>query len=303
VVQHQYQGIDNAALNLMNRSTGESMTGKLIAATLLAATVLSPLAGAQELQVGSNAYVDMYFADWHASKAQTMGPVTEYTVFTKGDAMKPASKGAILRYVDSYVFATLAPGASSPSVTLSGKQRIYYFTSGAGAISAGGESVPISVNIAVLVPASLAFTIKNTGKNALGAYVITEPTPSGFQPGTKLVAKDETSTPVSTAQEEWSRIVRPLFTSVDGLATISSVETVTLDSMTITRPFIGTMPNTEQLWMQLSGTTITFIGPYLRRQTAGMAYEHPPDNLAPTANVNYSEDSQVKFLLVATDGN
>ncbi|MGA8154583.1 MAG: hypothetical protein WB952_26800 [Terriglobales bacterium] len=278
------------------------MTGKLIAATLLAATVLSPLVRAQELQVGSNAYVDMYFADWHASKPQSMGPVTEYTVFTKGDPMKPATKGAILRYVDSYVYATLAPGASSASVGLSDKQRVYYFTSGTGTISAGGESVPVSVNIAVLVPANLAFTIKNTGKSPLGAYVITEPTPGGFQPGPKLVVKDESSTPISTAQQEWSRLVRPLFTSADGLATITRVETVALDALTITRPFIGTQPNTEHLWMELSGTSIAFIGPYLRRQTPGMAYEHPPDNLAPTANVDYSEDSQVKFLLVATDG-
>jgi mannose-6-phosphate isomerase-like protein (cupin superfamily) len=278
------------------------MTGKMIAAALFAATALSPLADAQELQVGSNAYVDMYFADWHASKAQTTGPVTEYAVFTKGDPMKPTTKGAVLRYVDSYVFATLAPGASSPSVTLSGKQRVYYFTSGTGIIAAGGDSVPVSVNIAVLVPANLAFTIKNTGTDLLGAYVITEPTPSGFQPGTKLVVKDEKSTPISTAQQEWSRMVRPLFTSSDGLATISSVETVTLDNLTITRPFVGTMPNTEHLWMELSGTSIAFIGPYLRRQTPGMAYEHPPDNLAPTSSVNYSEDSQVKLLLVATNG-
>ena len=44
------------------------MTGKLITAVLLA-SALSPLVHAQELQVGSNAYVDMYFNDWHASKA------------------------------------------------------------------------------------------------------------------------------------------------------------------------------------------------------------------------------------------
>jgi mannose-6-phosphate isomerase-like protein (cupin superfamily) len=278
------------------------MTAKMIGAALLAATTLTPLAHAQELQVGSNAYVDMYFADWHASKPHAMGPVTEYTVFTKGDPMKPTTKGAILRYVDSYVYTTVAPGASSPSVTLSGKQRVYYFTSGTGTISASGDSVPVSVNIAVLVPANLPFTIKNTGTDLLGAYVITEPVPSGFQPGNKLVAKDEKSTPISTAAQEWSRMVRPLFSSNDGLATISSVETVTLDDLTITRPFTGTMPNTEHLWMALSGTSIAFIGPYLRRQTPGMAYEHPPDNLAPTASVNYSEDSQVKLLLVMTNG-
>jgi mannose-6-phosphate isomerase-like protein (cupin superfamily) len=278
------------------------MIGKMIAAALLAATTLSLLAHAQELQVGSNAYVDMYFGDWHGSKTQTMGSLTEYAVFTKGDPMKPVTKGAILRYVDSYVFATLAPGTSSPSAALSGAQRVYYFTSGTGIISGGGDSVPVSINIAVLVPANLAFNIKNTGTSPLGAYVITEPTPNGFQPGTKLVVKDENSTPIRTAVQEWSCIVKPLFTSGDGLATISSVETVALDAMTISRPFIGTMPNTEHLWMQLSGTSIAFMGPYLRRQTPGMAYEHPPDNLAPTSNVNYSEDSQVKFLLVATNG-
>ena len=277
------------------------MTGKLVTAALLA-TALSPLVQAQEPQVGSNAYVDMYFNDWHASKAQTTGPLTEYTVFTKGDPIKPTTKGAILRYVDSYVYTTWAPGASAPPTILSGKQRIYYFTTGTGTISAVGDSAPVSINIAVLVPANLAFTIKNTGTVPLGAYAITEPTPSGFQPGTKLLVKDEKVTPISVAPEEWSRLVRPLFTASDGLATITSVETVTLDNLTITRPFTGTMPNTEHLWMELSGTSIAFIGPYLRRQTPGIAYEHPPDNLAPTANVNYSEDSQVKLLLVSTNG-
>ena len=277
------------------------MSGRLIATALLMATALPLLARAQELQVGSNAYVDMYFADWHASKAQTTGPVSEYAVFTRGDALKPTVKGAILRYVDSYVYATLAPGAASPTATLSAKQRVYYFTSGTGSISAAGDSVPVSSSIAVLVPANLAFTIKNTGKNSLDAYVITEPCPGNFRPEAKLVVKDETATPISTAEQEWSRIVRPLFSSADGLATISTVETVTLDALTITRPFVGTTPNTEQLWMELTGTSIAFIGPYLRRQTPGMAYEHPPDNLAPTANVNYSQDNQVKFLLVATE--
>jgi mannose-6-phosphate isomerase-like protein (cupin superfamily) len=278
------------------------MTARTMTAVLFAAMVVSPLAVSQELQVGSNAYVDMYFSDWHASKGQSTGPVTEYTVFTKGEPMKPAVKGAILRYVDSYVYATLAPNTSSPKLSLSGKQRIYYFTSGTGEISAGGESVPVSSNIAVLVPANLSFMMKNTGKEPLAAYVITEPTPSGFQPGTKLIVKEEPSTPISTTTQEWSRIVRPLFSSSDGLATISRVETVSLDPVTITRPFIGTLQDTEQLWMQLTGSSITFIGPYLRRQTPGMAYEHPPDNLAPTANVNYSENTQVKLLLVETDG-
>lgn len=278
------------------------MLGRILTTILIATFAFPSLALSQELQVGSNAYVDMYFADWHASKGQTTGPVTEYSVFTKGDAMKPATKGALLRYIDSYVYATLAPNASSPVLTLAEKQRVYYFTSGTGTISGGGESIPVFSNLAVLVPADLAFTIKNAGKEPLCAYVISEPTQAGFQPRTKLVVKEEPATPISTTAQEWSRIVRQLFTPSDGLATISSVETVTLDPLTITRPFIGTATNVEQLWMQISGTSLAFIGPYLRRQTPGIGYEHPPDNLAPTANVNYSEDSQIKLLLVQTDG-
>jgi mannose-6-phosphate isomerase-like protein (cupin superfamily) len=276
------------------------MISKLIVAALLAAVVPSFLAHAQE--VGSNAYVDLYFGDWHTAKPRTVGPVTEYAVFTKGDPMKPPAKGAILRYVDSYVYATLASGTSSPSSTLLARQQVYYFTSGTGIVSGGGDSAPVSRNIAVLVPANLAFTIKNTGTGPLGAYVITEPTPGGFRPGTKLVVKDENAIPISTTTQEWSCIVKPLFTSADGLATISRIQSVTLDALTVTRPFVGKTPDTEQLWLELSGTSIAFIGPYLRRQTPGTAYEHPPDNLAPTSNINYSEDSQDKFLLVATDG-
>ncbi len=281
------------------------MKGKMIAVALFTVAVLIPLAQGQQdeqPQVGSNAYVDMYFSDWHAAPPQTKGPLTEYTVFTRGDALKPSTKGAVLRYVDAYVYDSLAPNSSSPSTTLSGQQRVYYFISGTGTISAGGDSAPVSTNVAVLVPANLAFTIKNTGTDPLGAYVITEPTPSGYQPRTNLVVKNEELSPMNTTVPDWSQLTRPLFTASDGLATITRVASVTLDELTITRPVVGNMPNTENLWMELSGTSIAFIGPYLRRQTPGVAYEHPPDNLAPTSNVNYSEDHPIKLLLVSTEG-
>lgn len=276
----------------------------MIAVALFVAATLSTLSQAQQDEqppVGSNAYVDMYFTDWHTTTPQTKGPITEYTVFSKGDPVKPTAKGDVLRFIDSYVYDSLAPHAST-SDTLSGQQSIYYFITGTGIISVGRDSAPVSKNIAVLVPANLAFTIKNTGADPLGAYVITEPTPSRFQPGAKLVVKNEELTPINTTLPDWSRLVRPLFTASDGLATIDRVATVTLDELTITRPVVGDKPNTENLWMELSGTSIAFIGPYLRRQTPGIAYEHPPDNLAPTANVNYFEDHQIKLLLVETEG-
>lgn len=280
------------------------MKRTMIAVALFTAATLVPLVQSQQDErppVGSNAYVDMYFTDWHTTTPKTKGSITEYTVFTKGDPMKPTTKGAVLRYIDSYAYDSLAPNAST-SDHLSGQQRVYYFTTGTGTISAGGDSAPVSNNIAVLVPANLVFTIKNTGADPLGAYVITEPTPRSFKPGTKLVVKNEELTPINTTVPDWSRLVRPLFRASDGLATIDRVATVTLDELTITRPVVGDKLHTENLWMELSGTSIAFIGPYLRRQTPGIAYEHPPDNLAPTANVNYSEDHQIKLLVVETEG-
>lgn len=272
----------------------------VLAGLMMAAAVLPVMARAQ--QVGSNAYVDMYFGDWHGAKARTMGAVTERDVLMPGDAMKPAAKGAVLEHASALVHETLAAGGSSAQTTLTGKQQVYYFTGGEGTMTAGGETVPVMLNIAVLVPERLAFTIKNTGAQPLEAYVVTEPVPAGFVPKTKLVVKDEGITPISTTTEDWSRVVKPLFSAADGLATLTSVETVVLDAMTITRPYAGKSHGEEQIWLQMQGTTVAFIGPYLRRQTPGMAYVHPPDNLAPTSNLNYSEDSEVKFLLVETAG-
>ena len=41
--------------------------------------------------------------------------------------MTGVSKGAILRYAEAYVYTTLAAGGSTPSATLAGKQKVYYF--------------------------------------------------------------------------------------------------------------------------------------------------------------------------------
>jgi mannose-6-phosphate isomerase-like protein (cupin superfamily) len=285
---------------------------KTIVTVLLGTALSSPLAFAQAqpqpkllpapTELGSNGYIDMYFTDWHTAKARTAGAISEQDVFTKGDPMKPAAKGAVLRYVDSYVHMSVAAGGSTPSKTLSGKQEVYYFLSGAGTLTAGGESIPVAENTAVLMPANLAFTLKNTGAAPLTAYVITEPTPAGFQPKSKPVVKDASGLPISTTQAEWSEIIRPVFTAHDGLATITNVQIISQDALTITRPYVGKSTTREDLWVEMSGTNIVFIGAWLRRLPPGMAYEHPPDNQAPTSNVNYSEETESRLLLVSTEG-
>jgi mannose-6-phosphate isomerase-like protein (cupin superfamily) len=280
---------------------GESMIRKITVAALFAFIAASPLAYAQQ-KVGSNAYIDMYFGDWHTAKSYTThGSLREHDLLTKGDALHPTVKSAVLRYATSYSYATLAQGVTTSPTKLERKQEIYYFLSGSGRIAAGNVSLPVSENIAVLVPADLEFTIKNNGSVPLTMYLISEPVPNGFQPNARLLLRDENSTPISTTDEEWTRIVKPLFVAKDGLATLSAVSTVTLDPLTITKPHIDKSEDVEEVWTSISGTSIAMMGPFLRRQVAGMAYERPPDNLAPTANINYSENDQVKFLYFVRD--
>jgi mannose-6-phosphate isomerase-like protein (cupin superfamily) len=247
--------------------------------------------------VGSNAYIDMYFNDWHASVPNvTHGALQEYKIFTPGDAMKPARKGEVLRYITSFSYPTLAPQASTASTVLDGQQEIFYFVSGRGTATAGGETVEIFPNAAVLVPTDLAFTIKNVGQDPLTMYLISEPTPPGFRPNPKMLLRNENALPITSSDGMWSHIVKTLFVTDDGLGTLQSILTVTLDPLTMGKPHAVDHNDIEEVWTSLQGTSLALVGPFLRKQGPGVSFLHPPDNLAPHSNINYSEDEQVKFL-------
>jgi hypothetical protein len=123
------------------------MVHRIIAPALVVSGVLSSIAFAQD--VGSNAYIDMYFNDGRASTPViTHGKLEERSILKRGDALKPAEKGAVLRYINSFSSATLAPQASTASTRLDGKQEIFYFRSGHGTAEAAGETAKIVPNVA-----------------------------------------------------------------------------------------------------------------------------------------------------------
>ena len=157
---------------------------------------------------------------------------SERDIFTRGDPQNPTQKGAVLRYLNSYTYATLAPHASTKATRLEGQQEIYFFESGRGTATAAGQTVDLYRNIAILMPANLEFTIKNTGDQPLTMYVINEPTPPGFRPNTTMLVKDENKLPITSSDGLWSHIVKTLFVTADGLGTLQSVLTVTLDPLT-----------------------------------------------------------------------
>ncbi|MGA9812923.1 MAG: cupin domain-containing protein, partial [Terriglobales bacterium] len=133
--------------------------------------------------------IDLYFGDWHASPSRRVhGALEERDILTRGDAMNPAQKGAVLRFINSYAYATLAPHASTRAEPLQGQQEIYFVQSGEGVARAGGQSVDLCRNMAILVPAELNFSIENTGDRPMTMYVIDEPTPPGFRPNSSILA-------------------------------------------------------------------------------------------------------------------
>lgn len=278
------------------------MMKKGLAPVLIFVGLLAPFALGQQ-KVGSNADVDMYFGDWHAATPRTtQGGLVEHDILTRGDPFKPAAKGAVLRYVQSFTYATLAPDASTAATRLDHRQEIDYFLSGRGTVSAQGDSAQVSPNIAILIPAGLSYTLHNTGAVPLTLYRIVEPTQDRFKPNTKMLVRDENTIPITSSDTYWARITKKIFVKSDGLSTLDEVSTVELDALTMGQPFVGTESNREEVWADISGTSVAMIGPFLRRQPPGVAYLHPPDNLAPTTNINPSEEDLVTFLVFVAHG-
>jgi mannose-6-phosphate isomerase-like protein (cupin superfamily) len=235
--------------------------------------------------------INLYFGDWHTSPPRTIrGSLEERDILTRGDALNPTRAGAVLRFINSYTYATLAPNAATTPTRLDGQQEIYYVESGRGTVKAGGQTAELFQNIAVLMPANLEFTLRNTGDQPLAMYVINEPTPPGFRPNANMLVRDENKIPISGIGF-WAHITKPLF-----------VTAVTYDPLTIGKPHPAPNEDTsdiEEVWTALYGTSIAMVGNQLRPQTPGMALYHPPDNLTPHTNLDPSSVDQAKFLYFA----
>lgn len=242
---------------------------------------------------------DSYFADWHAAKAHTSEDLSERDIFTRGDPHKPSQSGAVLQFLNSYVYATLAPRSSTKARRLEGQQEVLFVEGGQGTASAGSQTVDLHRNIAVLIPANLEFSLKNTGDQPLTLYIINEPTPPNFRPNTTLLVKDENQLPFTSSDGLWTHLVKTIFVTEDGLATLQTVLTVSLDPLTIGKPHIVDHDDIEEVWTALDGTSLAFVGNELRRQTPGMSFYHIPDNKTPHTNINQNEDAQVRFLYFA----
>ncbi|MCD6307551.1 MAG: cupin domain-containing protein [Candidatus Latescibacteria bacterium] len=279
------------------------MLKRCMTLTILAAFCLGAAAAAQTLDgspytPGKDPDIDLYIASWKDSMpTNTHGSLVERDILTRGSAMKPPRKGAVLEYVNRFTYATLDAGASTTPTTLRGEQEIFYFVSGKGVVTAGRKTADVYNGICILMPANLEFTIKNTGGEPVKLYLVNEPIPEGFRPNKDMLVRDENTLPIQSTNGHWCHIVKNFFETDAGLGTLERVLTVCFDPMTIGHPHSHT-EGCEEVWTAVSGTSLAFLGKQIREQPPGTAYMIPPDGNTPHANINTS-DEQIKLFYFA----
>ena len=233
--------------------------------------------------------IDMFIGSWEESMPRhTHGSLVERDILTQGSPVDPPTRGAVLEYVNRFVYATLEAGSSTTPTVLDGEQEIYYILSGKGTMTAGGKTANLYRGIAVLMPAQLEFTIRNTGDEPLTMYLIAEPYPEGFRLNKEMLVVDENTATVSSSTAHWAGIVKMLFATKDGLGTLEAILTCQFDAMTFFHPHSHVV-GTEEVWTTINGDTYALLGKQIRHQPPGTAYLIPVDGKTPHANFNVSD--------------
>ena len=242
--------------------------------------------------------IDMYFGSWKESMPRhTHGSLIERDILTKGDPAKPTTRGGVLRFANRFTYATLEARASTTPTTLKGEQEIFYILSGKGTITAGKKTAKLYSGIAVLMPAELAFTMKNTGDESLTMYLVSEPYPEGFRLNKDMLVVDENTSPITSSDAHWIGIVKPLFGTKDGLGTLESILVCSYDPMTFFHPH-SHVEGTEEVWTAMGDDIHVLLGKQIRLQPPGTAYMIPNDGKTPHANFNLF-DKTIKMFYFA----
>ena len=300
------------------------VSGLLMAAFLVGcAAGTSPGPGAERQVSGTVAYdskneldhrpldpaidpdIDLFFGDWRQSiPFNTHGTLTERAILSPlgdgGDILHPPTRGAVLVHLKRLSRATLEPRSSTEKVTLSGEQEIIYITGGKGIIATSAQLVLLSPGMTVLVPEGLEFRIRNTETDPLEMIVMVEPTPEGFRPNHKLIARDARALPwrdQGTIMGHWAHNGKNLLKTPDGLGTLESVVEFTFDPMTIGQPH-SINPGMEVVMISLEGDFLVLLGKELRWLKQGQAYLVPPTGFTAFGNQNPTNEP-MKMLFVA----
>ena len=236
--------------------------------------------------------IDMYMGHWmESSPRHTHGSLIERDVLTRcdGDPLDPPRKGAVLKYYNRFVYATLPPFNSTIPTIPKGEQELFYIVSGTGTVTGGGNTYEIGRDYTFLIPENMEFTMTNTGDEPLTMYLVVEPTYEGFVPIDHILVRDEAKTPLHISWAHWVNCNKHLIETKEGLAETGLFLTVYISPGTFAQPH-SHGEGVEEVWCTISGDVKFELGKEIRALPPGSAYMIPPDGKTPHANFNISDD-------------
>lgn len=244
--------------------------------------------------------VDMYLNSWKNSQpVQTHGTMVERAILTPGDPLNPPRPGACLSICKRFSRGILEGFVQTTPTVLRGEQEIIYVVSGKGRIETGSERLELEEGVAALLPPGIEFTIRNETEAPIEMLIVVESFPADKAPRRNILIRNSHTQPV-LAGGHWAHIVRPLFGDADGLGNLHSVLIVSIDGMNIGEPHAHGA-GTEEVWYQLKGTSIAFLGEEIRKQEPGTAYMIPPTGKITHSNINH-KDTPMQWFYFARYG-
>jgi mannose-6-phosphate isomerase-like protein (cupin superfamily) len=242
---------------------------------------------------GQDVDVSLYINHWKNSPPRLgHGGLVERDILTPGDPLKPAAKGAVLRYLAAYRRAELAPGGATAAYRDPAEQVFLYVAAGEGRIEAGGRASAIEKGTAVVIPAGLSYRLVNAGGRPLELILAAERVPPEFVPNAELsTGRYRDSLPLVGAH--WAHIARPfVYDREPKFSNPMGFIVVSIDDLDIAQPHGHPAP-AEEIWLQLEGTSLLLLGNELLRQEPGEAFLVPPTNTVPHSSINPGGEPQL----------
>jgi len=232
--------------------------------------------------------VYMYINHWRNSlPCEGHGGLIERDILTPGDPLRPAKKGAVLKYIKAYKRAALQPRTNTQPFRHDLEQEFFYVMSGTGRVEAAGKKAPLEEGTAIVVPAGVEFRFFNPAEEQLEMLLVVEEVTPGFVPNKEIsVGSYRDSRP--GVGMHWAHIGRgfvydlpPKFANPMGFAIVS------IDQFDIAQPHIHG-PGCEEIWCQLKGRSLLLFGNRLLWHEPGEAFLIPPNNKVPHSSINHT---------------
>ena len=202
------------------------------------------------------------------------GNIIQRVLFCKRGVESADGTLAVLRHVDRFAHATLAPGVESLPHADATMEKVFFVAAGSAVLVADGAERRVSEGDGVLMPPGVRHVFRNDGDVPLELLVTEETVPNG--------STGERSAPVvrnyrdcAVGRAHWHHDTRRLFGPEDGMRSRGVVLVVSMEPMTVSEPH-GHGEDIDEVWYMWKGSGIHMVGREVCHQTAGTAIQVAP---------------------------